>query len=401
LHLPSKQSATWWVKAREPALQGGLAPAETALWLTARWFYAVSGNCATLRLPDGSTSSSHAGGAFAEITSKITHVFRVDGTSLFRSMLRGLPTTLTSAPAAPAAKSPDPTTTSCAWLDLQQPRPSVDPLYLATLNPAAVLLTARDDEDGTIRFVRASAPVGKAVAKTLRDQALNADHHRVIRVTAKGARDVVRADPTTLRSEVLATFHRPGFEGQALAGIINSNSCWIRADVDSSDRERLEVLLVSKTGTAASPVCEELVGVDLPARQVDPTHPNPRAVEHIRAAVQVAFDPVTGVRQRLEWAIRDLLAQPGRDGWKRPETTRGAAKGLLRSATHAWLARTSEAFEQVLASDTPDDLDLWTKAAWNAARAAFDEVATPYIASARYAPRYAAARRQLTPRSMT
>lgn len=398
LHLPSGSSAAWWVKAQEPALLGGLGPAQTALWLTARWFYAINGNCGDLRLPDGSTVSSQAGGAFAETVATITHAFRVDGTSLFRSLLRGLPTALPEGPGELSGHQSPPA--SCAWLDTEQPRPSADPLYLATLNPSALLLAARDDSGNTTRFVRASTPLSGDVAKSLRDVAMNQDRHRITTVTDKGTLQAIRVLPTTLHGDLLQAFHRAGFDGQRLVGVINSSDCWLHADAPTVDGERLDLLLVRKGGTGSSPVWEELVGVELPARQVDPSHPNPRVVEHVRAAVQVAFDPKTGVRPRLEWAVADLLAQPGPEGWKRPKRDNTTAQALTEAAVHAWLARTADAFEDVLSSTDPDDLTRWKNAVWNAARAAFDDVAKPYITSTRYAPRYALALRQLTPRSL-
>ncbi|MGC7100697.1 type I-E CRISPR-associated protein Cse1/CasA [Amycolatopsis lurida] len=395
-HLPSGLSATWWVKAHEPALAGGLTEAETALWLTSRWFYAAACNCATLRLPDGSTSTSHSGGCFAETLAPITHAFRVDGTSLFRSMLRGLPAGL---PEPATAAGPGHGLAGCAWLDEHQPRPSSDPLYLATLNPAAVLLTGRDPDGTVTRLVRASTPVDKKLAKQLRNVALDADAHRVTAVAANGTRRAVRVPPTTLRGELLAGFHRAGFDGQALAGVVTSSGCWLHTDPASADQERLELLLVSKKGTGAAPVWEELVGMDLPARHVDPTHPDARVVEHVQAAVHLAFDPLTGVRRNLERAVGDLLARPGPDGWTPPKLNTGLAEALVYNVTHAWLARTTEAFDRVLSSATPDDLERWRTAAWSAARAAFHTIAAPYITSSRYAPRYAHALRHLTPRT--
>lgn len=397
LHLPSGSSAAWWVKAQEPALLGGLPSAETALWLTARWFYAINGNCGELRLGDGSTVTSQSGGTFAETVATVTHVFRVDGLSLFRSLLRGLPTALpevSSELSGPAAAA-----TSCAWLDTQQPRPSADPLYLATLNASAVLLTDRDERGCTTRFVRASTPISGDIAKDLRGLAMREDKQRVTTLNDKGDLQAIRVLPTTLRGDLLQAFHRAGFDGQQLFGVINSSDCWLRADARTVDHERLDLLLVGKGGTGSSPVWEDLVGVELPARQVDPSHPNQRVVEHVRAAVQVAFDPKTGVRQRLEWAVADLLAQPAPNGWTRPKRDNTTAQALTETAVNMWLARTADAFERVLSSISPDDLDRWTTAVWTAARAAFDDIARPYTTSTRYAPRYAVALRQLAQRS--
>jgi hypothetical protein len=397
LHLPSGSSAAWWIKAGEPALHGGLSPDQTALWLLARWFYAANGNCGDIRLPTGGTVGAQAGGAYAETVAVVTHAFRVDGTSLFRTLLRGLPHSL-----APSAGFTDVTAQGgCAWLDQDQPRPSSDALYVATLNAGAVLLTGRNEAGDTTHFLRGATPIPAEVAKNMRDHALREDRHRITALNDRGAVQAVRVPPGALRGEMLYAFHRAGFDGQRLTGVVSSTDCWLHADAATVDAERLDILLVGKGGTGSSPVWEELLGVELPARQVDPEHPDRHVTEHVRAAVQIAFDPKIGVRQRLEWAVADLLSQPGPDGWKRPKRDNATARALTNAAISSWLGRSAAALDAVLASDTPEALETWKAAAWSAARAAFDDVAQPYITSTRYAPRYAVALRWLTPRSST
>ena len=392
LHLPSGSSAAWWVKAGEPALLGGLRPDQSALWLTVRWFYGVNGNCGDVRIPDGATVGSHAGGAFAETVATVTHAFRVDSVSLFRSLLRGL------GQALPQSDRVHGDLSTCAWLDPDQPRPVDDPLYLATVNVSAVLLAEADEDGNTTRFVRGSTPVAGEQAKLIRDLAMRADTHRVTVPNEKGHPAAVRVLPSALRGDVLQAFHRAGFEGLQLAGVINSAQCWLPVGGIVAGGERLELLLVGKAGTGSSPVWDELSGMQLPARHLDPAHPDPEVVRHVRAAVQIAFDPKDGVRQRLEWAVADLLAQPGPDGWKRPKRDNTTAQALTNKAVNAWLSRTAAAFDRVLDSDSEDEVEAWRTAVWSAARAAFDEIATPYITSTRYAPRYAVALRQLTSR---
>ncbi len=394
LHLPTGSSFAWWVKASEPALQGGLSAPQTSMWLAARWFYAINGNCGDLRLPDGTTVGAHAGGSFAETVATVTHAFRVDGTSLFRSLLRGLPASMLESPVT--SPGGDPAAASCAWLDDEQPRPDPDLLYRATLNAAAVLLTARADAGATSRFVRASTPVTGEVAKRLRNLALIVDHHRITAPTTKDPLHAVRVPPGALRGDVLQALHRAGFDGARLSGVVNSADCWLDVDAVTVDREHLDILLIGKGGTGSSPVWEDLAGVELPARHVDPSHPNPAVVEHVRSAVAIAFDPNHGVRQRLEWAVLDLLAQPGPDGWKPPKRDNTAARSLTEKAVNDWLVRTATALERVLDSDAPDALETWRAEVRSAARAAFDDVALPYITSTRYAPRYAVALRRLS-----
>lgn len=392
LHLPTSSSAAWWVKADEPLLVGGLSAAETARWVVVRWFYAVNGNSAAQAVPGG-TVISQSGGAFAETVATITHAFRVDGISLFRSLLRGIPASLQNGDAAG----------ELCWLDMQRPRPNADPAYQATMNASAILLASRDAVGATVAYLPGSGPVSGDIAKALSKGALAVDAHRITAPNAKGEVGVVRVQPGALRSDVLEAFHRAGFDSQTLHGVVNSADCWLRADADSVDRERLELLLVSKGGTGSSPVWEDLAGIELPARHLDPAHPNSAVVEHIRASVQVAFAPKEGVRPHLERAVADLLAQPGPDGWKAPKRDNATFEALTAKAVATWLAATAAAFEEVLDAsgrpDAPAALDRWRELVWRAAREAFEQTARPYITSTRYAPRYATALRHLTPRS--
>ena len=395
LHLPSGSSAAWWVKAGEPALLGGLAPDQSALWLIARWFYAVNGNCGAVRLSDDTVGTSQGGGTFAETIATVTHAFRVDGSNLLRTLLRGQPDWVNDGVRAEQLHNP---LYSCAWLDPGQPHLSEDPLYLSTLNVASILLAAADGNGNTTRFVRGPTPLPKAEAKVLRDLALSRDAHRVVFRSDRGD-SAVRVPPSAMRTDVLHAFHRTGFDGHNLRGVINSANCWLPANRQTVERERLELFLVAKGGTGPGPVWEEAVGVEFPARYLDPSHPNPQVTEHIRAAVAIAFDPKTGVRPRLEWAVADLLAQPSPDGWKRPKRDNTVAQALTTKTVNGWLNLTVVELEKVLSDDSDDALAVWRSAVWKGARAAFDTVATPYLTSSRYAPRYAIALRQLKPRT--
>lgn len=385
LHLPSGSSAAWWVKAQEPALQGGLPPDQAALWAAARWFYAAHGNCAAVRLPSGATVRSQSGGSFAETVAIITQVFRVDHSSLFGSLMGGLPASL-----LPLGDGP-----GCAWLDRDQPRAVDDPLYLATLNTAGVLYTGRDGASVT-RFVRGSAPLPGDTTKTLRNAAMDADRHRVGVVDAKGVTRTVRVPPGALAGELLGEFHRAGFDSSMLVGVARSGACWLSSATRRHDR--LDILLVSKGGTGSSPVWEDMAGAELPARWVDPDDPDAVQVE---AAVRVAFDPQDGVRRRLELACLDLFAQPGDGQWRSPRRDSPAGRGahaLAATAYQGWQLQTAAALSAVLDAPEATDPETWRQQVWQAARQAFDAVAAPFLASTRYAPRYAAARQRLTPR---
>ena len=391
LHLPTSSSAAWWVKADEPLLVGGLPAAETARWVVARWFYAVNGN-SDRQTVSGGTVHAQSGGVFAETVGTITHAFRVDRTSLFRSLLRGFPVSLRNGDAG-----------QLCWLDLQRPQPNPDPVYKATMNASAILLASRDAGGATLTFLPGSGPVSGDSAKELSKIALAADKHRITAPNAKGEVKAVRVLPGALRSDVLEAFHRAGFDSQTLRGVVNNTDCWLQVAADSVDQERLELLLVGKGGTGATPVWEELAGITLPARDLDPAYPNRVIVNHVRASVQVAFAPKDGVRAHLERAVADLLAERSPGGWKDIKSDDPTRVALTAKAVTAWLAATATAFEDVLAvndlADAPAAMDHWREFVWQAARTAFEQTARPYSTSTRYAPRYATALRHFTPRS--
>jgi hypothetical protein len=385
LHLPSGSTMAWWVKAGEPALDGGLAPAATALLLIARWFYAANGNCGDVRLSNGNTVGSQSGGVFAEGVAPITHAFRVDATSLFRTLVRGLPKRLIGSSA-----TSNPVTAGCAWLDLRQPRRSGDALYLATLNPAAVLLTGQGDDGAVTAWLRGSTPIPGEDAKALRNAANDADQHRISWIQPNGKLSRVKIDPGALRAEAVQQFPREAIGARQLTGVVVSSNCFIVPDRASIDAERLDLLLVTKGGTGSSPVWDDMAGLELPARYVDPDTPN---FAEVRTLVAAAFDPKDGAQVQLERAIGDLLARPTPDGWQRVKGDNSMYVALRSKAVNTWFARTATAFDDALDNPAGPAAQRWPDLAYQAARAAFEQVAAPYITSSRYAPRYAVALR--------
>lgn len=394
LHLPSGSTMAWWIKAGEPALDNHIAADAAALLLIARWFYAPNGNCGDVVLRDGTTVGSQAGGAFAETVATITHAFRVDRSSLFRTLVRGIPKTLVDQDSIDLASPVG----GCAWLDPCQPQPSPSRLYQATLNPAMVLLTGRDEHGHVTGWLRGSTPIPGGDAKKCRDDAKDADQHRIIRELTDGKTNPVKIQPGAVRAEIVRQFHRDALKVRQLTGVVNDANCFVQPARSLAQHETLDLFLVSKGGTGSSPVWEDMIGIDLPAVYVDPGNPQLAAV---RAVVDVAFDPVNGAQARLERAIADLLAQAGPDGWQRP--TQKMSKGLyggftaLRDkAVNEWTAQTAAAFDAALANPTGQDAIDWPDLAYRVARDAFDRSAAPYLTSTRYAPRYAVARRHVT-----
>jgi hypothetical protein len=396
LHLPSGSSMAWWVKPGEPALKNDFHPDVVALLLIARWFYAPNGNCGAVTLLDGKTVvTSHAGGAFAETITTITHAFRVDPDSMFRTLLRGMPKALVDQDRIDLNKAIG----GCAWLDANQPQDSPSPLYRATLNPAMVLLADRDDEGKITGWLRGSAPIPGKDAKSLRDGARNADQHRILRELQSGKTEHVTIKPGAVRAEIVRQFHRDAQRLRQLIGVVNGANCFIQPDQKIAERETLDMFLVSKNASSASPVWEEMIGVELPALYVDPSNPS---LAKIREVVGVAFDPKQGAQALLERAIAELLAQNGPKGYRRP-TSKGTTgldrtyRALRNKAVNEWLGETATEFETALraASTSLVDIDKWRYSAYKVALAVFDRVAAPYLTTIRYAPRYAKARSSL------
>jgi len=395
LHLPSGSTMAWWVKAGEPALDNHIPPDATALLLIARWFYAPNGNCGAVKLPNNDAVKSQAGGAFAETTTTITHAFRVDPSSLFRTLIRGMPKTLVNQDINLTSK-----VNGCAWLDPCQPRSSPSPLYQATLNPAMVLLAGRDKNGEVTGWLRGSTPIPGDNAKNYRDSAKDADQHRIMRERKDGTTDHVTIQPGAVRAEIVRQFHRDAQQLQQLTGVVNGAQCFIQPARDFAERETLDLFLVAKKrGTESSPVWEDMIGVELPAVYVDLDPSNPQ-LEAIRAVVNVAFDPVEGAQALLKRAIADLLAQAGPNGYQRPTPKKSkglynAYKALSNKAANEWMAQTAAAFEAALNAPNAEAAQDWRHIAYQVALDVFDRSAAPYLASTRYAPRYAKARRFL------
>lgn len=390
LYLPSGSTMAWWAKAGEPALDSPIPADAAALLLIARWFYAANGNCGAVTLPNGSTVRSHAGGAFAETIATITHAFRVDPNSLFRTLVRGMPKTLVDQDTIDLASPVG----GCAWLDPFQPQPSPSRLYQATLNPAMVLLAGRDKPGKVTRWLRGSTPIPANDAKEYRDNAKDADQHRIMRERTNGTIDHVTIQPGAVRAEIVRQFHRDAQEIRQVTGVVNGAACFISPASALAQHETLDLFLVSKNKNPLSPVWEDMVGVDLPAVYVDPSNPH---LAEIRAVVDVAFDPLKGAQALLERAIADLLAQASPDGWQRPASKMSKGlyngyKALRDKAVNEWMAQTAAAFEAALAAPTEQNARDWHDIAYQVACDVFDRSAAPYLTSTRYASRYAKAR---------
>lgn len=377
--LPSGSSSTWFAKPGDRAVTAPVSPATVSRWLAARWFYGLPGNCGAVLVPGGQSVRSQAGGTFTELIATVTHAWRVDDRSLFRTLLRNIPRDAIAGDSA----------VGCAWCDSLRPSESDDPLYLATLSATATLLAARDGQGDATAMVRGPIPCDQTLLKSLRKAAVDADLHR-IRVepapntTTTVRPRVVRIQPSQ-RSETLRQVYRDGIEAIILRGVVNSADLWLgTVSRQTADREVLEMLVGEKNPIPFSPVWLEVATMYLPARYLDVEYPGIAAV---RSVVAAAFDPLCGVHPRLRTATH-ILMDPAK-----PDSA--AVKGLVTVAQQRWLSAAADLLRDALDGIvTPDD--DWLARLWHTARDVFAETFTPYITSTRYAAPYARARSQLT-----
>lgn len=372
--LPSATTATWFVKPGDRVFSTPVSSTQVIGWLLTRWWYALPGNTAAVATSDGTVVANHGGGAFSEGIATLTHAWRIDATSLFRTLLRNL--TTETAEGGPG---------TCAWMDPNRPTPTEDRLYLATTTATATLLAARDGSTGAVTGVlRGPIPIDKEVLKHHRDLALNSDPHRVKIVAGKKQR-VLRVTPASQRTELLRQFYRDGIEsGTELHGVVTSTLLWIHST--SADAETLELLFAEKSGMAASPGWFEIGSAALPARYVDPDHPK---INEVRAAVAVAFAPRKGLYDKLGYATSELM-RPAR-------ANEQPVSGMVESVRENWTTRVAALLRLAFDGDAAVD-DDWQSKVYREARLAFTETFQPYAASTRYAAPFAKALNYLTNR---
>lgn len=389
--LPGESSVAWWAKYGEPALRGGISPAQAAVWLCANWFYATNGNCAKIQIaPLGPYGAQH-GGAFVDTVATLTNVWRIDSTSIFRTLLRNLTPGLVGANRSTDHMS------SCAWLDADQPLAGPDdPLYQYTLSTTSVLLAGRDDNGQATAVVRGAVGVAKELIKIRRDAACQADPHRIMKVATKaGAKTLspIRLQPSEYRPTLLSQLCGVWRQStETIRGVLASSELWLH-DTDS-DGESIELCLATKCGTGSSPVWEEAASVRLSAQVVDP---HSAYWYYVHQVLGEAFDPKIGMRTRLRRAIRAM--------YDNGDPQHKMESSLEKYVLEDWTCRFNDTLESALSVEPQSEdewdayLDKWRKMVTVAALGAFATAAAPYLNSMHYAPRYAQALQILRSRS--
>lgn len=383
-HVPNDSSQAWFLKGGEVGADG-LAPAETARYLAARWFYALGSNAD--RVATGSDTKpvgAHPGSAFGEGASRITHVWRVGSsllTTLVGNLLREDVSDTRGGSVLPAWRAGPHATTS---------------LFLRSA-PGMASLLGPIEGDRIAHMLRAPLPVSKDSVKTWIDQARDEDPHRVVVTTRKGPK-VVRMSARESRLQSLHRVYREVVVNDGrMRRVLDAADLWMPRAAEGA---RLELFIVDKGGTGSSPTVEHTVRLLLDAPLVKPGSDQfDRACHYIGEALGFV-EKDRGVRGRLECAMRgafgDVIFEERGPVLKEPswDSAAGrAGRALASREVPRWL----ELVEQLVfetdpgPSTTRDDI---VASLYRLARDVYDDATTPYVRSARYAGAVALARQK-------
>jgi hypothetical protein len=265
-------------------------------------------------------------------------------------------------------------------------------LYRYTLTATAALLgpETNDGQIGTV--LRGPVPRPKDEVKKLRDDARDADPHRVlIEGRTAGSIAVLRVFADDHRVQALNALRRPDWPGnpkRQAHGVVTEARLWLPTSRKARHTETLELLLARKQGAASSPKWSETTTIALPAAVLDPE------LADLDGILTVCFAKNTGIQDRLAWAVRNALARRDRDG--KPvaaKPTDGPVRTAITVATRIWLDDADTAVEQVRSGQTTE-----AEAAahlWSAARVALRTATSGYAGTVRYAASVIAAERIL------
>lgn len=383
-HAPNDSSQAWFLKGGEVGA-GGLAPAEAARYLTARWFYALGGNADKVTIgSDSSLVGAHPGSAFGEGFSRVTHVWRV-GSSLLVTLLGNL-------------LGQDIASTRQAFvLPFWRAGPHATTSLFLRSAPGMASLLGPIETGWVTCMLRAPLPVSKDRVKTWIDQAREEDPHRVVVTTKKGPM-VVRMSAVESRLQSLHRVYREVVVNEGrMRRVLDAADLWMPR---AAQGERLELFLVSKGGTGSSPTVEHtaLLVLDAPVLE-----PGSNRFEHVRRYLGEALGFVEkdrGIRGRLERALRgafgEVVLEERGPALKEPSWDSAAGR-TGRALAERQVPRWLDLVEQLVLETDPrpattrDDI---VASLYRLARDVYDAATTPYVTSARYAAAVAGARQQ-------
>lgn len=383
-HAPNDSSQAWFLKGGEVGADG-LASADAARYLTARWFYALGGNADRVTIgSDPKPVGAHPGSAFGEGSTRVTHVWRV-GSSLLATLVGNL-LEQDVADARGGYAVP-------AWGAGPQVATS---LFLRSA-PGMASLLGPIEEDRVARMLRAPLPVPKDRVKTWIEQARDEDPHRVVVETQKGL-TVVRMSAVESRLQSLHRVYREVVvNGGHMRRVLGAGDLWMRRAAEGA---RLELFLADKGGTGSSPTVEHTALLVLDAPLLEPGSDR---FEHVRRYIGEALGFIgknRGIRGRLERALRgafgEVVLEERGPVLKEPSWDSAAGR-TGRALADREVPRWLDLVEQlVLETDSGPDTtrDDIVAPLYRLARDVYDAATTPYVTSARYAAAAARARQQ-------
>lgn len=383
-HVPNDSSQAWFLKGGEVGADG-LAAAEVARYLTARWFYALGGNADRVKIEsEAKPVGAHPGSAFGEGASRVTQVWRL-GSSLLVTLLGNLldrdVTDVREASALPAWRTDSHATTS---------------LFLRSA-PGMASLLGPIEATRVKRMLRAPLPMPKERIKSWVEQARAEDPHRIVVTTQKGPK-VVRMSAVESRLQSLHRVYREIVVNDGrIRRVLDAADLWMRRAVEGA---RLELFLVNKGGTGSSPTIDHTAQLVLDGLLLDPGSDR---FEHVARYIGEALGFVEkdrGVRGRLERAMRaafgEVVVEDHGPMLKEPSWDSAAGR-TGRALADREVPRWLDLVEQLLLETDPgldvtrDDV---VASLYRLARDVYDDATTPYVTSARYAAAVARARQQ-------
>ena len=289
-YLPGLTEAAWSYKHTDPAFTDGLTLPEAARALVARRVYGTPGN----------GGGGDRGGTYTEGPATITHVFRVNPTSLFCTLLRNLtPGLLTTQPGQPSG---------LAWLTGGY-QANGDDLYQSSLTVTQTLLGP--PVGGHVHTVLRASLGNKDIDKLVRDTARDIDRHAIIeRQPTKPKR--IRLTPEDHPLKRLHSLLTVTAGTNPVTGVLLDGNLWLTNLTDHNgavaDTETLELLLASKAGQASSPKYRHTLTIRLQA-----FHLTPRWAPHqlVLTLLSAAFAK-GGALPKLRYAVSTALSSDAR-----------------------------------------------------------------------------------------
>lgn len=227
-HTPPSSSA-WFFKPNDRIMREGISIPAAARGLLVRRFYALNGN----------SGGGDEGGTYAEGPATVTNAFRVDRTSLFRTLLSNLTPELLTKP-----RGGEPS--GLAWLATGYTQGGT-PLYQSSLSVAQTLLGAPNANSRIETILRASLGDG-SLNKAARNAACDADRHAIVELASgrNGKPKRIRRAPGEHHVRMLHSLLNLSSVGERIRGVVLVRNVWLEDDLVREAGDEIELLLASK-----------------------------------------------------------------------------------------------------------------------------------------------------------